>query len=214
MTIGAEGSISIGLAEDHTLVRDGLTALLAKLDRLEVKISVPHGQGLLAYLQTAPLSVVLLDIEMPVMNGLETCRLIHQQYGDTGIIMLSMRHDAQVIKTCITYGARGFLFKNAPLEELHHAILDVAAGRTYYSNEVIQILFSKHTSNTKSALLSGREIEIIQCLADGYSSQEIGKKLFISARTVDTHRNNVLQKLDLPNVAALVKFAVQEKLVT
>lgn len=212
--MAAEETISIGLAEDHTLVREGLAALLSTLDQLDLKISAPHGQGLLDYLQTNPLTVALVDVDMPVMNGLEACRLIHQRHGSTGIIMLSMRHDANIVRACVAQGARGFLFKNAPLEELYHAILEVAAGRTYFSSEIVQILFSKGSANSKIALLSSREIEIIQCLANGLSSQEIGKKLFISARTVDTHRNNILQKLDLPNVAALVKLAVLEKLVS
>lgn len=206
-------TILIGIAEDHTLVRDGLVALLSGLDRLEVKVSAAHGQAILDYLFTNPLSIVLLDVDMPVMNGVETCRLIHQHYGTTGIIMLSMRHEASIIKACVNHGARGFLFKNAPLSELRHAIAEIYAGRTYYSSEIMQMLFSKSAGSSKSALLSGREIEIIQCLADGLSSQETGKKLFISTRTVDTHRTNILQKLDLPNVAALVKFALHEKLI-
>lgn len=209
--------IKIIIAEDHELVRQGFAAMLEKLDFAELVGEAGNGKQVIELLRSGKLAdVVLLDIEMPVMNGLETAAMIAKNFLSVKTIMLTMLNDKDIIEEAIEKGAKGFLFKNSPAHEFAEAIKKVAAGENYYSSEVAAVLLNKKTTapaNTAISELSERELEIIRLVAEGLSSNEIGKKLFISPRTVDTHRNNILQKLDLPNIAALVSFAYRNKLI-
>lgn len=207
-------TIKIILADDHHLVRKGFRALLEEIPGIIVVGDAANGLELLELLQKIPADVVLLDIEMPGMGGIEACGKIQTQFVDTKVIMLTMRNDAEIVKQSVANGARGFLFKNTSPSELQTAIQKVASGEAYFSSEVTMLLLSQPQTNPALTGLTEREMEIIRLVAEGLSSAEIGEKLFISPRTVDTHRNNILQKLDLPNVAALVRFAMQHKLVS
>ncbi|MDX1940974.1 MAG: response regulator transcription factor [Saprospiraceae bacterium] len=206
--------IKIILADDHHLVRKGFRALLEEIPGIIVVGDAANGLELLELLQKIPADVVLLDVEMPGMGGIEACGKIQTQFVDTKVIMLTMRNDAEIVKQSVANGARGFLFKNTSPSELQTAIQKVASGEAYFSSEVTMLLLSQPQTNPALTGLTEREMEIIRLVAEGLSSAEIGEKLFISPRTVDTHRNNILQKLDLPNVAALVRFAMQHKLVS
>ena len=207
-------TIKIILADDHHLVRKGFRALLEEIPGITVVGDAANGLELLELLQKSPADVVLLDVEMPGMGGIEACGKIQTQFVDTKVIMLTMRNDAEIVKQSVANGARGFLFKNTSPSELQTAIQKVASGEAYFSSEVTMLLLSQPQTNPALTGLTEREMEIIRLVAEGLSSAEIGEKLFISPRTVDTHRNNILQKLDLPNVAALVRFAMQHKLVS
>lgn len=209
--------IKIIIAEDHELVRRGFVALLEKLEFIQLVGEAANGKQVLELLRNGNLAdVVLMDIEMPVMNGIEAAEMIMRNYRTVKIIMLTMMNDKDVIEEAIEKGAKGFLFKNSPEYEFAEAIKKVAAGENYYSSEVAAVLLNKKTKNSDNSAineLSEREIEIIRLVSQGFSSIEIGKKLFISPRTADTHRNNILQKLDLPNIASLVSFAYKNKLI-
>ena len=130
-------------------------------------------------------------------------------------IMLTMLNNKEVIQKSVDKGAKGFLFKNASSNELADAIKKVAKGESYFSGDVALTLLSKNTHNQLQSLdvLTDREIEILKLVAEGYSSPEIGQKLFISPRTVDTHRNNLIQKLNVNGVAGLIRFAVMNKVI-
>lgn len=211
-------NIRLALADDHHLVRKGFRALLEEIPTIEVVAEASNGQELIELLKKQSANVVLMDVEMPLMNGIEACGLIQQMFVNVKVIMLTMRNEAEIIRQCVANGAKGFLFKNAAISELTDAILKVAAGQTYFSSEVTMLLLSQNTKavsqNRELELLSEREIEIIKLICEGLSSVEIGDKLFISPRTVDTHRNNILQKLNLPNIAALVRFAMHHKMIS
>ncbi len=207
-------NIKVFLADDHNLVRKGFRVLLEEMPGIEIVGDAANGLELLDLLQKCQADVVLLDVEMPVMNGIEACGRIHTQFPETKVIMLTMRNEAIFVKQSVANGACGFLFKNTSPEELQEAIQKVASGQTYFSSEVTMLLLSHQQGNKALAALTDREIESIRFVAEGFFSNEIGKKLFISPRTVDTHRNNVLQKLDLPNIAALVRFAMEHKLLS
>lgn len=209
-----EKLIKVVLADDHQLVRKGFRALLSEIPGIAIVGDAANGLELLELLKKIPADVALLDVEMPVMNGIEACGKIHTQFPDIKVIILTMRNEASIVKQSVANGARGFLFKNTSPEELQEAIEKVAEGQTYFSSEVTMLLLSQPQVNSVLASLTEREIEIIRLVTEGLSSTEIGEKLFISPRTVDTHRNNILQKLDLPNVAALVRFAMQHKLIS
>lgn len=209
-------NIKILLADDHQLVRKGFRALLEELDFVEIVGEASNGKEVIQLLRNgAKPNVALLDYEMPLMNGLEAAEEIKRDFFGVKVIMLTMLQDKSLIEAAVAQGVRGFLFKNTSLEELGDAIQRVAAGDTYFSSEVTLTLL-KPVHNPDAPLLdrlSDREIEILKLVAQGLSSPEIGQQLFISPRTVDTHRNNILQKLELPGIAGLVHFAVRNKLV-
>jgi DNA-binding NarL/FixJ family response regulator len=209
--------IKLIVADDHELVRQGFVALLEKLDFVQLIGEASNGRQVIDLLRHGHLAdIVIMDIEMPVMNGIEATEMITSNFRTVKIIMLSMLNDADTIEQGIENGAKGFLFKNSPGYEFAEAIKKVAAGETYYSSEVAAVLIKQKKKGAANPLLdqlSQRELEIIRLVAEGLSSNEIAKKLFISPRTVDTHRNNILQKLDLPNIASLVSFAYKNKLI-
>lgn len=196
------------------MVRKGFRVLLEEMPDIEIVGDVPNGLELLHLLQKSPADVALVDVEMPEMGGIEACGRIQVQFPDTKVIILTMRNETEIIKQSVAKGACGFLFKNTSPNELLEAIQKVASGQTYFSSEVTMLLLWQQPPKLALAALTEREIEIIKLVVEGFSSSEIGEKLFISPRTVDTHRNNILQKLDLPNIAALVRFAMQHKLVS
>ena len=216
MQAGKE-KIKLIIADDHELVRQGFIAMAEKLDFIELIGEASNGKQVMNLLRDGKLAdVVMLDIEMPVMNGIETAEMIARNYLSVKTIMLTMLNNKDVIQEAIEKGAKGFLFKNSPAHEFAEAIKRVAAGENYYSSEVAAVLLNqkkKDHANAEVNQLSEREMEIIRLVAEGLSSNEIGQKLFISPRTVDTHRNNILQKLDLPNIASLVSFAYKNKLI-
>lgn len=209
--------IKVIIAEDHELVRQGFIAMVEKLEFAELVGEAANGKQVIELLRSGKLAdVVLMDIEMPVMNGIEAAEMIAKNFLTVKTVMLTMLNDKDVIQEAIEKGAKGFLFKNSPAHEFAEAIKRVAAGENYYSTAVAAVLLNKKSASPENPAvneLSERELEIIRLVAEGLSSNEIGKKLFISPRTVDTHRNNILQKLDLPNIASLVSFAYKNKLI-
>jgi Response regulator containing a CheY-like receiver domain and an HTH DNA-binding domain len=209
-------NIKILLADDHQLVRKGFRALLEELDYVEVVGEAANGKEALALLRKGVKPhIALLDYEMPLMNGLEAAEEIYRDFFGIKVIMLTMLQDKSLIEAAVAHGVRGFLFKNTSLDELGIAIQRVAAGDTYFSSDVTLTLIKPAHASTdpRIALLSDREIEILKLVAQGLSSPEIGQQLFISPRTVDTHRNNIIQKLEVPGIPGLVQFAVKNKVV-
>ena len=210
-----EQKINLLLADDHQLVRKGFRALLEELKFVEIVGEAANGKEVISLLRSGVRpQVALLDYEMPVMNGLEATVEIRRDYFGVKVIMLTMLQSKELVQEAVEKGVSGFLFKNTSLDELSDAIRRVAAGDTYFSSEVALTLL-KSAPNPDSpllALLSERETEILKLVAQGLSSAEIGRQLFISPRTVDTHRNNIIHKLDVPGIAGLVQFAVRNKL--
>ena len=210
-----EQKINLLLADDHQLVRKGFRALLEELEFVEIVGEAANGKEVISLLRSGVRpQVALLDYEMPVMNGLEATVEIRRDYFGVKVIMLTMLQSKELVQEAVEKGVSGFLFKNTSLDELSDAIRRVAAGNTYFSSEVALTLL-KSAPNPDSpllALLSERETEILKLVAQGLSSAEIGRQLFISPRTVDTHRNNIIHKLTVPGIAGLVQFAVRNKL--
>lgn len=208
--------IKILLADDHQLVRKGFRALLEEIEFVEVVGEAANGKEALSLLRNgAKPDIALLDYEMPLMNGLEATEAIKRDFLGVKVIMLTMLQSKELVQEAVSKGVSGFLFKNTSPEDLMDAIQRVAGGDTYFSSEVTLTLLkpAHHPDAPLLALLSDREMEILKLVAQGLSSTEIGQQLFISPRTVDTHRNNILQKLEVPGIAGLVQFAVRNKLV-
>ncbi|MGB4968022.1 MAG: response regulator transcription factor [Saprospiraceae bacterium] len=204
------------LADDHHLVRQGFKALLTEMPEIEIIGEASNGEQVLQLLRTGKLAdIILMDVEMPILGGLETTEKIMKDFFGVKVIIISMLNDKAIIESAYEKGAKGFLFKNTTLPELQEAIKSVASGENYFSHEVANVLLQKRPKDQSSLLshLTDREIEILKLIAEGFSSTEIGTKLFISPRTVDTHRNNLIQKLNVNGIVGLVKFAFQNKLI-
>lgn len=204
------------LVDDHAIVTDGIRALLGNEPGIHIVGEARNGHDALDMLRILKIDLIIMDIDMPGLNGIETAKIIRKEMSDKKIIMLTMHDEKAVIKQLQDIGADGYLLKNSPKAELMRAIEAVSSGGSYFGEDIQAVLLREDTRPQNDALkdLTDREIEIIRLIADGLSNKEIGEKLFISHRTVDTHRTNVMTKLELHNVAGIVRFAIQNGLIS
>lgn len=211
--------IKLLLADDHNIILDGLTQMFASNDNINVVSTANNGKEVLDKLNLASFDVILLDINMPIMNGIECAQEVLKLNPNQKIIMLTMNEEKSIIEKMISVGVKGFLLKTTEKEELENAIKMVHTGKEYFSSSITKIMMSANTGSKPASnleilsTLTEREIEIIKYIAEGFSSAEIGEKLFISPRTVETHRTNIMKKIEVNNVAGMVRFAFQNKLV-
>ncbi len=201
------------LTDDHQIIIDGLKSLLKNSDEIVVAAEANNGREALRILDILEIDVILMDIDMPVLNGIDTLKEIRKQNSNVKVIILSMHNEAGMIKSLMDIGANGYLLKSCSQEELIGAISKVASGQSYFSTEVTLSLLNPAQSNQPTELLTDRETEIIKLIAEGFSNKEIGSKLFISHRTVDTHRTNLMKKLDVGNIAGLISYAIRNGIV-
>jgi DNA-binding NarL/FixJ family response regulator len=211
----------IFLVDDHAIVRDGIRALLAQEPGLEVVGEAGHGQELLDQLPTTPADVVLLDVNMPVLDGLATTQRLHAEYPDIKILVLSMLNHERYIGQLFTAGAHGYILKSADKGEILIAIQTVANGKQFLCSDLglamLHKVLSKEEHNEpaeykKAGQLTRRETEILRLLAEGLTTSEMAEKLFTSKRTIETHRQNILEKTQTKNTAALIKLAMTQGL--
>ncbi|MBI1224996.1 MAG: response regulator [Bacteroidetes bacterium] len=207
--------IKILIVDDHQIFRDSISLLLDYEHDMEVVGQASNGKELLEILKTIQPNLILMDISMHEMGGVETSHLVKRLYPKIKILILSMNSEHQNIIGAMEAGVNGYLLKSAGKKEVLMAIRAVTEGSSYFSNEVsVQIVQQlTQVQNPKKVkvgeVLSSREIEVLSLIARQYSSAEIGEKLFISARTVDSHRRNMLDKLGLKNAAGLVRYALE-----
>jgi DNA-binding NarL/FixJ family response regulator len=204
-------TIRVVVVDDHALFRAGLVNLLHQMSELEVVGEAGDGEEAITIIQKTKPDVVLLDVNMPVMDGIETVQAIKKS-EDCQILMLTIsKHDKDLFGA-ITAGADGYLLKSAEPDELLHAIQQVAEGKSVLSPEVtgrvLQVVSSGKNINAES-ILSKREMEVLDCLAEGMTSAQIASDLFISENTVKTHVRHILEKLEAGNRAEAVSKAVQ-----
>lgn len=213
--------IKILLADDHQIVLDGLVSILNDIEDFDIIGSVHNGKEAVDFIanQTKP-EVVLMDIDMPVMNGILATSEIKKNFEGVAILTLSMHDEKGVIQSLINAGADGYILKNSNKEELEKGIRTVASGGRFFSTEVTMSLLNQSAEIKKNEIidpvlneLSERELEVLKAVAEGYSNKEIGERLFISHRTVDTHRTNIMKKLDVHNIAGLIRIALKNGLV-
>jgi DNA-binding NarL/FixJ family response regulator len=207
--------IQIILADDHQVVIDGLKAILTQEQDINVRGEALDGDQLLSFLgkmDHGPL-LVLLDINMPGIDGIEATKVIRQKHPNVRILVLSMYNKPAFTKGLIEAGVSGYILKNTGRYELLRAIRTVANGEEYFDSEVTKTVMNSFKSESNPLVeLTKRETEILKLVAKAYSTAEIAEKLFISTYTVDTHRKNLLGKLNLKNTAALVNYAIQNGL--
>ena len=204
--------IRLMLVDDHRIVLDGLKALLDDTEGFDCVATADNGQKALDLLKVFAIDVVLMDIDMPVMNGMEATRRIKKEYPKVKIISLTQHSERGMVQQLLDCGADGYLLKNIAQDELASAIRKVHEGQNVFSSEVTMSLAGKAVEKSASGIeveLTERELEILKLIAEGLSSKQIGEKLFISPRTVDTHRTNLMNKLDIHNIAGLIRFALK-----
>lgn len=207
--------ITVFVADDHAIVRDGLVNLLAAQPDLEIVGTAANGREALAQVLRLKPQVVILDISMPELDGIESTRQILDESPDAAVVILSMHSSAQHVFHALEAGARGYLLKESAGREIVDAVRMVHTGRRYLSPKVAEIVahgLSNRSNVSPLDSLSKREREILKLVADGLSSAEIGEKLNLSPKTVDTYRSRLMQKLHLADLAALIKFAIQNGL--
>ncbi len=204
------------IADDHQLVAEGLKSIIESVDENKVIAMAANGKELLKQLEVIDTDLVLLDIDMPVMNGIEAMQQIRKSHPDVKVIVLSMHEEKSLVKKFTDMGAMGFLIKNTDQDELLLAIKRVIGGGKYFSSSLTMNMIGGSVASSSTvfydahkASLTEREIEILKLIAEGFSNKEIGDKLFISHRTVDTHRTNLMKKLEVNNIAGLIRYAIK-----
>jgi len=203
-------SIKILLADDHTIVLDGLRLILSSNADFLIVGEAENGQAVLDMLQKETVDIVILDINMPVMDGITCAKRIKADHQGVKVIILTMYAQKSFVEEIVKIGIDGCLLKNNTGKELEEAILRVQSGRSYFDQ--IQS-FTSEKEVVKGFKLSDREIEITRCLSEGKTSLEIADQLFISEHTVKTHRKNILKKLDIHSAPELVQYAINNGII-
>lgn len=210
--------IRVFIADDHMIVRVGLRGMLSLQNDITVVGEAEDGNGVLDAAEKQVIDVILMDIDMGATSGIETTRKVKSLYPDIKVIGITMHDEQQRIVAMLQAGASGYLLKNAGPEQLVAAVRTVVDGRTYFSPEVSATLLQVFTQVQRPAdhhghALTQRETEVLRLIAQEFSNHEIADKLFISVRTVDTHRRNILEKIQARNTAGMVKYAIEHQLI-
>jgi DNA-binding NarL/FixJ family response regulator len=214
--------IKVLLVDDHTIIRDGIKALLAGQDDITILGEASNGRDMLSLLKSSEPDVILLDISLPDYSGIELCEMARRNYPAVQVLFLSMYTTEEYIFNAIKAGAHGYLPKNISQSELLLAIRTVSQGTEYFSESISNIILKSYIKKAKDKepetlnpenSLSKREIEILKLFAEGYPNPQIAEKLFISTRTVESHKNHIMQKLNLKSTVDLVKFAIKHHII-
>ena len=208
--------ITVILVDDHQLVRRGMKLSLSSYRDIEIIDEAVNGvEGYDKVMEKRP-DVIITDITMPIMSGIDLCKRLKESDSDTMSLVLTMHTDNHYITSAFEAGAKGYLTKDAPEDELHRAILKVAKGEKYLTPDIVQILANQFVENSSRPTilpLTEREKQILAKVILGQNNKQIGNELNISARTVDTHRTNVMKKVGANNAAELVRISLTNKLI-
>lgn len=211
-------AIKILLADDHAIVRHGLSQSIQQEEDMEIAGQAEDGISTIRMVRELSPDIVLMDISMPDLNGMDATREIVRDFPKVKIIALSMHSAKKFVREMFKAGASGYLLKDCEFDELAEAVRTVMAGKSYLSPEITDVVVDSYirtTSEEKSSVfstLTKREREVLQLLVEGKTTKQIGLNLHISPKTVEAHRLRVMEKLDIDNVAQLTKYAIQEGL--
>lgn len=212
---------TVVLVDDHAMMRDGIRSILEGEDDIKIVGECDNGRDAVELASKLAPDIILMDIGMPGLNGVEATRKIHALDPKIGVIALSMHSDARYVKGILDSGGRGYLLKTCDAEELIRAIHAVLRRKTYVTADLTHVLVDRHNQSESGSLRTGappldvltpREREVLQLIAEGFTSKEIGAKLGAALKTVESHRTNVIRKLDLHSIADLTKYAIREGL--
>lgn len=207
--------IRVYIVDDHPMVVAGLNALLKELPGVEVSGSSSNAVDTIPFLKKNPIDIILMDINLPDINGIELCKKVKKIFPSIKVIAISTFSDRSYVMRMIDSGALGYLIKSAPADEIEKALHTVMEGRLYLSLSMEQLLQANSNTGMTGTVpaLTRREKEILKLIADGLTNNQIAEQLFISQLTVDSHRKNLLTKFNVNNTAMLIRFAVENKLV-
>jgi DNA-binding NarL/FixJ family response regulator len=211
-------TVRILIADDHKILREGLKSLLEKQPEFAVVAEAQDGLSAISAAKKHKPDIAILDIGMPDLNGIEVTRRIRSEMAETRVIALSMHADRRFVMGILEAGANGYLLKDSAFAELITAVTAVAKGKMYLSPSIAETVVKNSLEKLdrkdegSSVLLSGREREVLQMIAEGKSTKEIALKLFVSTKTVETHRKQIMDKLNIRTVAGLTKYALREGL--
>lgn len=219
--INARPLLRIAIVEDHLLIRKSMKMLINSFEGMEVVIDAGNGQTFLDEVATCSIDIVLLDIQMPVMNGYEACKHLLQWHSDVKVLVVSQFTTKQSIHRIMTIGAHGYFTKNSAPEELEAAIRSLYTHGYYFGSELGSVLREAILWDKKNVVekvnlnhkLSDRELEIIGLMCKEMSSEEIGTQLFISGRSVEAHRRNIMEKTSSQNVIGIILYVLKRKLI-
>ncbi len=210
--------IKILIADDHQLFREGLKTLLSNSEEIEVISQAENGRDAIDKAKIQNPDIIIMDIGMPIISGIEATGILRKEMPEVKVIALSMHSEKHFIKGMLDAGAYGYLFKNCAFDELISSIKSVYNGKKYLSHKITEVLIDEYIGKPsiegKDSGLSDREIEILKLIAEGLSSRDIADKLFVSVKTVGTHKKNILDKLNLNSTADLVKYAIKKGIIT
>jgi len=209
--------INILLADDHKIIRDGIKLMLGNVNGYKIVAEQSNGKEVIEYLNEFhdKIDVVLLDISMPVMDGIEATKYITQHFKDIKVLALTMHSEETYITNMVKAGAYGYILKESGADELTRAIDSVYKGKKYYSNDVSVTMINSMINEDRkmNSELSDREREILKHIGLGLTNNQIGENLSISGRTVETHRRNIMGKLELNNTAEMIRYAIEKGII-
>ena len=211
--------IRVLIADDHNLMRDGVKALLEKTPELEIIAEASDGLEAIRCIGTHRPNIVLMDIGMTPLNGLDATSRITREYPDVRVIILSMHANEEYVLQALRAGAAGYLLKDCKKQELINAILSIASGKTYLSSQVSRHVIDTYVQSVGAETspleqLTPRQRQILRLVAEGRTNKEMAQLLNVSIKTVDTHRTLLMQRLDIHDVAGLVRFAIKVGLIS
>ena len=211
-------TIRVLIADDHTIMRAGLRSLLEKEDQIEVVAEAENGRRAVQLAVEHEPDVVVMDVSMPDLNGIEATSQVLESLPEAKVIALSMHTDKRFVMGMLRAGAFGYLLKDCASRELANAIVSVASNKKYLSPDIAGVVIEdslyggRTEGETVSSMLSAREREVLQLIAEGWSTKQIAAHLYVSVKTIETHRRQIMKKLDLHNIADLTKYAIREGL--
>jgi len=212
-----KNSIRLLVVDDHPVVRKGIRACLSRHQEMEIVGEAADGREALRLARELQPDIALMDIDMPQMNGLAATEALRRELPRVKVLILSMYSNTEYVLRILQSGARGFVLKEATTDELVHAIETVNAGDAYFSSDVARVALSKFVESNGAAdsvRLSNREREVLSLIAEGLSNKEIAGQLGVGVRTVETHRERIMRKLDIHTVAGLTRYALAHGLIT
>jgi DNA-binding NarL/FixJ family response regulator len=209
------------LVDDHQLVRDGIKSLISTAKNIEICGEASSASELFNLMDDLKPNLVILDISLPDMSGIEITKKINKDYKGVNVLILSMHVNEEFVFNAIKAGAKGYLPKNTTRKEILEAIYTIVKNEEYFSEQISDLILKSYIKKAKQGnkpgeqkeTLSGRETEILKLVAEGASNKEISEKLFISIRTVESHKNHIMQKLELKSVVDLVKYAIRNNII-
>jgi len=212
-------TIRVMIADDHKIMLAGLRSLLEKQSGIDVVGEAENGRKAVQMAREIKPDVVVMDVSMPDLNGIEATTQINESLPETRVIALSMHSDKRFVMGMLRAGAAGYLLKDCASQELANAITQVAGGKKYLSPEITGVVIddflqggSAEEDKSVTSVLSAREREVLQLIAEGWSTKQIASHLYVSIKTIETHRRQIMKKLDLHSIADLTKYAIREGL--